>query len=361
MSSQPLTVGVEEEYLLLDEQGAPAPLSERVRRIAAGDLDDAQIEPELLKVQVEVASPTCRDLNDVASNLRHLRRELAAAAEQAGCRIAAVGAASRFGATMPPATDKDRYQAMYARAPRLVHEFLLNGMHVHVGVDDPVERVRVLNGLRPWLPVFVALTANSPFWDGADSGFTSWRTVHFTRWPISGPPPVFESPDDYERRVARVIDTGALVDRGQIYWQARLSENYPTVEIRVADVQLTVDDAMLIAGLLRALVQHLLSAESEISNANEELVRSAAWQAARDGLSASLLDPISGQHRPAAEVVDTLLDRVRPALRAAGDDTAIESGLAGWVPGALRQRKAYERDGLDGVLQLLASEFLRGC
>lgn len=227
MTVPPLTIGIEEEYFLLDpETGVPVAASERVRRIAAGrDAVDADVvEPELLQVQVEVTSAPAIALETAGQELRTLRRELSAAAEQAGCRLVAVGAASRFAEELPPTSDKARYRAMHDYAPRLVDEMLLNGMHVHVGIDDADERVAVLNGLRPWLPYLTALAANSPLWDGQDSGFASWRTVHFARWPISRPLPVFADAADYDARAAVVFETGALVDPGQLYWQARLSQ-----------------------------------------------------------------------------------------------------------------------------------------
>jgi carboxylate-amine ligase len=252
---------------------------------------------------------------------------------------------------------------MRDRAPRLVDEMLLNGLHVHVGVADEEDRVRVLNGIRPWLPVLTALTANSPFWDGDDSGFASWRTIHFARWPVSGPPPAFADRNDYELRAEALLATGALVDRGQLYWQARLSERYPTVEMRVADAQLSVADSVVSAGLLRALVLTELHRPTLNPPATDELLRAAVWQAARDDLSGTLLDPVSGEVRPALAEVDRLHEHVQGALVELGDDAQVaglldrrrETGT-----GAARQRRAYEKAGLAGVLELVASEFVSG-
>lgn len=362
MDSSTLTIGIEEEYLLLDPTtGQPTPAGERVRRIATGgDAEDAQIEPELLQVQVEVATPVCTSVAEAGSHLRKLRRELADAGEQAGCVVVAVAAASSFANELPPASEKDRYQRMHARAPRLVDEMLVNGMHVHVGVPDPGERARLLNQLRPWLPVLVALAANSPFWDGTDSGFASWRTVHFNRWPASGPPPHVADEADYERRVEAILETGALVDRGQLYWQARLSQTYPTVEIRVADVQLTVDDALLIAGMLRGLAAHLLAAP-DAEPVPDELLRAAVWQAARDGSMATLLHPVDRTVQPAQAVLDALFDAALPELDALGDGELVRMLLARRTEigsGARRQRDRYQRAGLAGVLDLLHESFV---
>ncbi len=366
MTTADLTLGIEEEYLLLDPaSGEPVAGSERVRRLAAGSpaLREDDVEPELLQVQLEVATPVCRTLDEAGGHLLRLRSEVAGAAERAGCSLASVGAASRFGGGLPPASSGDRYAAMHRRAPRLVDEMLLNGLHVHVGVPDDEARVRVLNALRPWLPVLTALTANSPYWDGADSGFASWRTVHFARWPVSGPPPVFRDREDYERRAEDLLATGALVDRGQLYWQARLSERYPTVEIRVGDAQLSVADSVVVAGLLRALVLTELRRPADVAAPTDELLRAAVWQAARDDLSGTLTDPVAAQVRPALGEVDRLHEHVADALDELGDDAQVtgllqqrrETGT-----GAARQREAYARDGLPGVLDLLLREFVLG-
>jgi glutamate---cysteine ligase / carboxylate-amine ligase len=365
VAPEQLTVGIEEEYLLLDPAtGAPVPAVDDVRRIAAGlpALDAEDVEPELLKVQVEVATPVCRSLDEAGGHLLRLRSEVAGAAEQAGCVAASVGAASRLGDQLPPASDGSRYQAMHDLAPRLVDEMLLNGLHVHVGIPSDEDRIRVLNALRAWLPVLTALGANSPYWDGVDSGFASWRTVHFSRWPVSGPPPSFTDPDDYERRVSAIVRTGALVDRGQLYWQARLSHRYPTVEIRVADAQLRVSDSVLMAGLLRGLVLATLRRPSpETQHPNDELLRAAVWQAARDGLAEGLLDPVSAQCRPARDEVARLHEHVGAALDEFGDGAQVSALLTQRLEGdtgAGRQRQAFGSSGLDGVLKLAVADFV---
>ncbi len=373
MTVPPLTIGIEEEYLLLDPTtGVPVAASAEVRGIARRDaavdaaVDADVVEPELLEVQVEVASAPSLDLAGVGEELRSLRRELHAAAEQAGCAIAAVGAAPLFAEELPPTSEKDRYQAMHDHAPRLVDEMLLNGMHVHVGIDDADERVAVLNGLRPWLPYLTALAANSPRWDGQDSGFASWRTVHFSRWPISGPPPVFTGGADYDVRTAAVLETGALVDPGQLYWQARLSQRYPTVEVRVADVQLTVDEALLVAATIRAVAHRALDAARTGAATGpavaDELLRTAVWQAARDEFGATLLDPFTARSRPAAEVVATVEAALAPALAVHGDeDRTIQRrrGRAAAGGGSVRQRRRFADAGQVGLTEMLSEDFLR--
>ena len=185
--------------------------------------------------------------------MRRLRTGLAAAAERAGARLVAVGAGPGAG-PHTRVVDKPRYHRMHERFGDLSPGPGLNGMHVHVAVPDPETGVQVLNHLRPWLPILQAATANSPFFDGRDTGYASWRSVIWERWPTVGPTPYLESYEQYETLLADLVASGAMLDEGMLYWYARLSANYPTVEIRMGDVCPTLDDTMLLAALARALV-----------------------------------------------------------------------------------------------------------
>jgi carboxylate-amine ligase len=365
-AGKPPTIGIEEEYLLVDARtGDPVPAAPRIRRLARGlpALDPDEVEPEMLQVQVEVATPACLELDEAAGHLLRLRSELLAAAQRAGVGLVSVGTAPKIGDRLPPVTGGERYPAIHAKAPRLVDEMLLNGLHVHVEIPTPDEGVRVLNHVRAWLPVLTALAANSPYWDGDDSGFASWRTVHFARWPVAGPPPAFVDGADYERRVVALLGTGSVIDRGQLYWQARLSHRYPTVEIRVCDAQLGVPDSVVLAGLLRGLVVTALATRDQPPLPPDELLRAAVWQAARDELTEHLVDPVERITRPAVDEVERLLDHVRPALSAVGDLDQVSALLDQRVregPGARRQRDAAAKAGVAGVLSLLTEEFLTG-
>jgi carboxylate-amine ligase len=198
------------------------------------------------------------------------------------------------------------------------------------------------------MPLILAISANSPVWQGRDSGFASWRGIHFARWPVEGPPPAFADLEDHERRVEALLGTGAVMDRGQLYWHVRLSERYPTVEIRVADVQLDVESAVVLAGVIRALVvtalaEHRADGMLPVSQAVPlEVLRAATWRAARDGLAGHLVDLRGGGVLPAAQAIEGLLEYVDDALAAAGDQEVVSAGLRGFssaVP-ALRRSAA---------------------
>ncbi|MYS86262.1 MULTISPECIES: glutamate--cysteine ligase [Streptomycetaceae] len=360
-----ITLGVEEEYLLLNPaDGEPVARAEAVR--AASDLQpalrDGEVQPEMLQVQVEVATPVCESLDEVGEHLLRMRRAVSAAAEQNGCMLAACGAAPFACDGQVSVTARPRYRSLYVDAPQLVDEQLINGMHVHVRIPDRGAGVAVINRLRPWLPLLVAMSANSPLWHGDDTGFASWRTVVFGRWSVSGIPPLFADATDYDHRVDDLLDVGALRDRAAIYWQARLSERYPTVEIRAMDVQLRVDDAVLLAGIVRALITTAIAedrAGAALSSPAPELLASAQWHAARYGLGDRLIDPRIPRSVRAADLVGRLMDHVGAALEAAGDGprvTALVDRLLTEGTGAARQRAAMHRGGPEALLGMLATE-----
>ncbi|MEU6813137.1 glutamate--cysteine ligase [Streptomyces sp. NPDC046831] len=355
------TVGVEEEYLLVDPvTGRLAADGEKVR--AAAGLEPSvtarEIQPELLQAQVEVATPVCRTLREAGGHLLRLRGAVARAARTHGCRVVASGTPPLREDAPAPVTDRSRYRALQEQAPQLVAEQMVNGMHVHVAVPNRRTGVEVLNRLRVWLPTLTAMAANSPLWAGRDTGFASWRTVVFGRWPVSGLPPHFAGEADYDRRVRRLLSTGVIVDTGQLYWQARLSERYPTVEVRCLDVQLGTDEAVMFAGLVRALADTALHEAEEGRPAAEpgpELLQLAMWQAARHGLGGHLIAP-DGRRLRAGDVVRRLLHHVGPALEAAGDTREVAprvDRLLRQGTGADRQRRALAEGGLDGVVRLI--------
>jgi carboxylate-amine ligase len=347
------TIGVEEEYLLVDPvTGLPVPKAEKVRKAAGLEflMGDQEVQPELLQAQVEVVTPVCGTLEEVGGHLLRLRHAVGAAAEAHGCRVAA-GATPPLREKRPVAvTDKARYLAMLSQAPQLVAEQLVNGMHVHVAIPDREAGVQ-------------AMAANSPLWDGHDTGFASWRTVIFGRWPVSGMPPHFHDAADYDRRVRHLLESGVVADTGQLYWQARLSERYPTIEVRCPDVQLCVDDAVMLAGIIRALVETVL-AEAEAGtpgpgpDCTPELLQAAMWHAARHGTSATLIGP-DGRPCRAGDVVHRLLRHLAPALEASGDIrqvTALTQRLLRHGTGADRQRAALASGGLRAALDLITGE-----
>jgi carboxylate-amine ligase len=246
-------------------------------------------------------------------------------------------------------------------------EQLTCGCHVHVEVESRAEAVGAVDRMRSWLPVLLALSTNSPFWHGEDTGYASYRTQVWDRWPSAGSTEVFGSEAAYEALLDSLVGSGVILDRAMIYFDARPSERYSTVEIRVADVCLDLDDAVLVAALSRALVTTSAAAWRSGQPADEirpELLRAARWRAARSGLGDDLVDLSTGTPARAATMLGRLVSHVRPALEDAGDLPVVTAGIERVLrrgTGAERQRTAYRDLGAPGIVGYAAKETLAGC
>jgi carboxylate-amine ligase len=357
-----LTLGVEEEYLLVAADAPHAvPAVEDVFDRIPADLREA-VQHEFQRSQIEVASPPQLDMREMWKALTQLRTSLADAAEQAGTRLVAVGTGPAAG---PPAdvVDLPRYHRMRERFGELSPGPGLNGMHVHVSVPDPETGVQVLNHLRRWLPILQAATANSPFFDGRDTGYASWRSVMWERWPTVGPTPYLEDHTQYEDLLADLILSGAMLDEGMLYWYSRLSANYPTVELRMGDVCTDLDTTMLLAALARGLVATILQDIRDGRPAPRiphHLLVAAHWRAAHDGLEGMAVDLETRQIRPAWTQMRQLFDRVRPELARHGDlemATILMGRLRSKGTGAARQRSVMaDKGSMADVVTWLAEQ-----
>ncbi len=345
------TVGVEEELLLVDpETGVPASVAGTVLRHAANASPlSGEIEAELQQQQIEVETSPTRNLADLDRQVRDWRVRADELARRSGAR--AVALATSPLPIDPQTTIKPRYQAMVEHFGLTTMEQLTCGCHVHVGVDSDHEGVAVLDRIGIWLPTLLALSANSPFWQGRDSGYASFRSQVWSRFPSSGPTRQFGSAETYRRHVDDLLGTEVLLDGDMVYFNARLSRHYPTVEVRVADVCTRVDDTVMIAALVRALVQSAAAewADGTPSPAvDSEQLRLASWRAGRSGLTGHLVDPRTSRPAPAREVVEQLLDHVSEALIAAGDATRVRDGVERVFDGgtgADGQRRTWARTG----------------
>lgn len=376
MEPEALTIGVEEEYHLLEPSSGALVSRGRevlatahrlaVERRAHGELA-GEVQGELPLSQVESATAVCTTLPEVRRQLTSLRSLLGQAATSQGCALAASGSPPIVRVTEQRADGENpRFAAMLREQGYLIDRQFIAGLHVHVGVPDRERAVAVLDRTRPWLPVLVALAANSPYWLGVDTEFASYRTVHWGRWPVAGVPPTFGDAAGYDDVGRALVATGAIGDVGQLYWQARLSARFPTVELRACDVPMSIEESVAFAGLGRALVRCALDdldAGAPVPGVRSEIVRAANWRAARHGLRGHLVDPISCAQRPAAEVVARLLEHVRPALDEMGDRELVESvvdRLQREGNGADRQRAAYAAGGLTAVARLLVEKTAPG-
>ena len=318
---------------------------------ASGDSPDGgqevveALESELQEQQMETNTRPCHSVDELDREVRRCRSWAADAAERAEVRVAAL--ATSPVSVEPTIMDKQRYQEIADAFGLTAQEELTCGCHVHVEISSEEEGVAALDRIRPWLPVLLALSANSPFWQGRDSAYASFRYQAWGRWPTSGPTQAFGTAENYRSTVRQMMLTDTALDTGMVYFDARLSEHYPTLEIRVADVCLHAADAVLVAALARALVEteaRNWRAGQPGPNQRVELLRLAAWRASRSGLDEVLLDPVTFLPQPAADVARTLLDHVRDALSDAGDEDVVAELLAAVLErgnGATFQRGAY--------------------
>ena len=362
------TLGVEEEFLLVDgSTGALAPDVHQVlpgAREAVGD----QVEPELQRAQIEVGTEVCTTLEAVRAELTRLRCALSEAAAARGKAIAASGTHPFSDWKESAITPKEAYLRLERDYQQLAREQIICGCHVHVGVPGREERIQVLNAVRPWLSPILALSANSPFWCGVDTGYQSYRTELWRRWPMAGTPHTFADWAEYQALVQALTATGSIDKPARLYWDVRPSAKFETLEFRITDVCLSVDEAVMVAGLVRGLAvtcYRQLEAGRPTPSPRPELLRAASWRAARYGVDGSLIDLAGGRSAPGRELVAAFLQFIAPGLEEHGDRTEIESLVNRTLAegtGATRQRRAYAvRDSFPDVMGMIVHASAPAC
>jgi carboxylate-amine ligase len=355
-----VTFGVEEEFLLVDRESrrTVARADVVLKRAASGALPDgAVLHRELLASQLEFASGVCTSMGELRDQLVAGRRMLSAAARGEGLALVSTGTAVLSDPDVPVA-DGERFELISAMYAQVFQDYQVSGCHVHVGVPDRDTAVAVINHLSVWLPVLLALSANSPFDRGRDTGYASWRMVQQSRLPGSGLTPWFGSAAEYDTMVDRLVECGVLVDEAMSFWLARPSPRYSTVEVRAADAAATVDEAVLQCALTVGLVRHALA---ELADGREarpidgQLASAALWTAARHGLDGPAIDLRSGQRVAAWDLVTDLID-----LTGGTGDLAIRDlvrRVAKHGTGGQRQRLAGEPPAVvDELVALTAME-----
>jgi carboxylate-amine ligase len=344
-----ITLGVEEEFVLLNPSTGAAVLAGPVlARMLDGE---PGVRREVMRFQVETATRVCTSLDDLGRELIRLRRLTAGAAASAGCLLVASGIAPYRTPGLAALTDQPRYQELARQFGPLVAEAGgACGCHVHVGVPSRDLGVQVLARLRPWLAPLLAITVNSPIAQGRDTAWASCRYPAWSRWPTASAPGVWPDAAAYDAAVRRLIGRGEALDEQGIYFAARLSPRYPTVEVRVADVCLDADTAVLLAGLTRALVATAVAEARQgtpVPAAPASWVNASLAAAARHGLGGPAVDPFTGQAADGHSLRSRLIDYVYPALRDYGD--------AQTITGLLR-RLDQQGTGADRQRALFASE-----
>jgi glutamate---cysteine ligase / carboxylate-amine ligase len=345
----PYTLGVEEEYQLLD--GRTLDLVQHIETMldaVSGHELEERINPELMQSVIEITTPVCRTAGDVLRELLTLRAYVTDVAGQQGLRVGSAGTHPFSLFERQRITAKDRYRALIDQMQYIARRELIFGMHVHVAVDDPEKAIKVVNGLLVQLAPLLALSASSPFWRGEPTGLASSRQMVFSAFPRSGPPPRFRDYADYADVVGQLEKSGCIVDYTSIWWDIRLHPRLGTVEIRICDAVTRVEDAVAIAAYCQAVVKHLCEryeAGDEIPSYHRILTSENKWLAARYGLEAPVMDLGSGRRNrvPVARLVRRTLAEIGPHARELGSERELEGVLEilGRGNSAERQLRIY--------------------
>jgi carboxylate-amine ligase len=345
----PYTLGVEEEYMLLD--GETLDLVQHIESVLAaaeGHELEPRVNPELMQSVLEIATPVCRTPSDVERELRRMRAYVVGLAAEQEMRVGSAGTHPFSLFERQRITARDRYRHLVDQLQYVARRELIFGMHVHVAVDDPEKAVQVVNGLLGHLSSLLALSASSPFWRGELTGLDSSRQMVFAAFPRSGPPPRFRDYADYAEVVGQLEKTGCIADYTHIWWDIRLHPRYGTVEIRICDAVSHVEDAVALAAFCQALVKlysERFDAGQEIPSYHRILTSENKWLAARYGLEAPVMDLATGRRNrvPVAQLVRRTLKEIEPHARELGADAEL-GGIREILArgnGADRQRRVW--------------------
>ncbi|MFY9580318.1 MAG: carboxylate-amine ligase [Gaiellaceae bacterium] len=329
-TSDAYTLGVEEEYMLLD--GETFDLVQHIDTVLAavsGHELEARINPELMQSVLEIATPVCHTPADVEEQLRKIRGYVCEVARAQGLRVGSAGTHPFSLFERQRITARDRYRNLVDQLQYVARRELIFGLHIHVAVDDPEKAVQVVNGLLVHLPQLLALSASSPFWRGEPTGLSSSRQMVFAAFPRSGPPPRFKDYADYAAAVGQLEKTGCIADYTHIWWDIRLHPRLGTVEIRICDATTRMEDVVALTAYCQALVKHYceqFERGETIASYHRILTTENKWLAARYGLEAPLMDLATGARNrvPVAKLIRRALKEIGPHARELGSERELE-------------------------------------
>jgi len=324
------TLGVEEEYMLLD--GESFDLVQHVDTVLSaaqnGELTD-RIGPELMQSVVEISTPVCKSVADVDAELRKLRGLVSGIARERGMRVGSAGTHPFSLFERQRITARDRYRNLVDQLQYVARRELIFGLHIHVAVDDPEKAIKVTSALLLHLPDFLALSANSPFWRGEATGLASSRQMVFAAFPRSGPPPRFRDYADYAEVVGQLEKTGCIADYTHIWWDIRLHPRFGTIEVRVMDAVTRVEETVALTAYVQALVKHYaerFDSGAELPSFHRILISENKWLGARYGLEAPVMDLATGRRNrvPVAQLIRRTLRDIEPHARELGAERELE-------------------------------------
>jgi carboxylate-amine ligase len=329
-ASDPYTLGVEEEYMLLD--GETFDLVQHIDTVLAavhGHELEPRINAELMQSVLEIATPVCRTATDVEEQLRKIRAYVSDVARSERMRVGSAGTHPFSLFERQRITARDRYRNLVDQLQYVARRELIFGMHVHVAVDDPEKAIQVVNGLLNHLPQLLAMSASSPFWRGEPTGLSSSRQMVFAAFPRSGPPPRFRDYADYAEVVGQLEKTGCIADYTHIWWDIRLHPRLGTIEIRICDATTRLEDVVALSAYCQALVKHYCERYErgeEIPSYHRILTTENKWLAARYGLEAPVMDLTTGKRNrvAVAQLIRRTLKEIEPHARELGSERELD-------------------------------------
>ena len=339
------TVGVEEELMILDAETLD--LVNAIEKILGEPPEHGQIQPELLESVLEIATSPCPDIPAAGAELRSLRALARDRAREQGLRVGSAGTHPFARWEDQRVVSDDRYRGLIRSLGFVARQELVFGMHVHVGMADAEEAIRATNDLRPYVPLLIALSANSPLWRGQPTGLMSSRVPIFRAFPRVGLPPRFEDWADFERRVETMSSSGLIEDYTYLWYDVRPHPRLGTIEVRAMDSQTRVEHTIALSALVVSLVKLLIERSNGGERPSEppwEILDENRWLAARHGLAAELFDEVSGERRGAGELTAELLDQLRPHAQELGCERELDGvrDLLEAGNGAQRQQMVFE-------------------
>jgi glutamate---cysteine ligase / carboxylate-amine ligase len=353
--SSPLSLGVEEEIMILDaETLMPSPQVETLVG-SAGKMDlPGRLKTELHASVVELNTGVCADGREAFEAIRTLRRAASAIASENGLRIAAAGAHPRARAEDLEIVQEPRYLEFVEYAGVSARRQGVNGLHVHVGMPSAEESLHALDGILPWMPLVLALSANSPYLSGEEAGLASARAEILALLPRRGAPPALRTYVEWERLIERLVATGLVADYTAIWWDARIHPRFGTLEVRSPDQPTSIDMTIAFVALVQALCAHALSEPRRFGDPGSRVVYDQnRWAASRFGPRAELIRPDSWRAVPAGELAEELLEQVRPAARELGTEHLLEA-IDPYACEGDHQLEIGRRDGLEALCRDLA-------
>lgn len=314
MERPTFTIGIEEEYLIVDRDtrdlvtSPPPGMWDALTEVAG-----PQVTPEFLKAQVEVGTKISARVSEARADLAALRKDLAAVVSEYGAALIASSTHPFANWAQQETTDHPRYTKMATDLGQVARQLVICGMHVHAGIEDDHLRIDLMNQVKYMLPHLLSLSTSSPFWDGRPTGLLAYRLVIFQNLPRTGLPEEFVSWGEYERYLEMLVGAGIIEDSSKLWWHIRPSGRYPTLEMRVSDVCTRLDDAMTVAALYQSLLSYMYRLRrnnQKWRSYRSELINENIWRAQRYGIDGELVDFGRGELVPFADLVDELIEMV---------------------------------------------------